>query len=380
MSPITATWWFPSAPMNASHETFASAARRWGAKRWHIPAVLLLAMMICSCSSQQPVSDEPQSAYPIPLPAGCLEGFLSPDARWLACLGTLGDESGIWVQEVEGDRVIPVVLESEGSNYHSLGWAPDGGTLASISFEGLPPGRDYEVSLFSLAAEESTVLYEGADSIRGMRWAPGGDSLAVVDGDRLHLVGLNGSHEVLLEEDVALHPLSGNGLTWSPDGHRLVFPVSVGEPRELRVLELSTLEEKVLWPNSDGRAAFIPSWSLDGQRIAILKGRYLVDNPSEERVSLVVLDADGSHPMEMDLAGAAFELGTELLWSPDGTQLATTLRSGAEVDVWLMPVEGGTPRQLTETGTVQKIIRWTTDGEAVLISTWEAIEVILVGS
>jgi Tol biopolymer transport system component len=202
----------------------------------------------------------------------------------------------------------------------------------------------------------------------------------VVDGDSLHLAGLNGSHDLLIEEGVALHPLSGNGLTWSPDDHRLVFPASVGEARELHVLELFTLEDKVLWPNADDGATFIPSWSPDGQRIAILKGRYLVDDPSEERVSLIVVDADGSHPMEIDLAGAAFELGTELLWSSDGTQLAAMLRSGAEIDVWVMRVEAGTVRHLTETGDVQKIIGWSADGGAVLISTWHAIEAVPVGS
>ncbi len=307
---------------------------------------------------------------------------MSPGGAWLACLGLLDDESGIWAQEVAGNSSVPVELSAEGggSNYHSLAWGPDSQSLAFVSFAGLPPGSDYKVSLFSIAAGESTVLYEAEGSIRAIKWAPGGDSLAVADGDRLHLVDVNGSHHVLVGEGVALPPLSANGLTWSPDGHRLVYPVSDSGPHELHVIELSTLEEKVLWPNSDGTAAFIPSWSPNGQRIAILKGRYLVESPSEERVGLIVVDADGSHPMEMDLAGAAFELATELLWSPDGTQLAAVLRRGADVDVWLMRVEAGTARQLTETGDVQKIIGWSADGAAVLISTWQTIEAVSIGS
>jgi Tol biopolymer transport system component len=286
------------------------------------------------------------------------------------------------VQEVAGDRAVSVALgvASEGSNYHSLAWAPDSENLAFVSFAGLPPGSDYKLSLFSLDEEESRLVYESEDSIAGMKWSPDGNSLAVVEGERLLLVHLDGGDDVVVEDGVALFPLSGNGLAWSPDGHRLICPVAVGQASELHVVEVSTLEETVLWPNSDARMAFIPSWSPDGQRIAILKGRYLVVDPSEERVSLIVVDADGSHPMEMDLAGEAFELGTELLWSPDGTQLAAMSRRGTAVDVWVMPVEAVTARQLTQTGNVQKIIRWTTDGEAVLISTWEAIEVIPVGS
>jgi len=161
-----------------------------------------------------------------------------------------------------------------------------------------------------------------------MKWSPDGDSLAAVDGEKLLVIHVDGNREILIGERVGLPPLSGNGLAWSPDGHRLICPLAVGQASELHVVEVSTLEETVLWPNSDARMAFIPSWSPDGERIAILKGRYLVDNPSEERVSLIVVDADGWHPVEIDLPGAAFELGTELLWCPDGGRLATVLRSG----------------------------------------------------
>lgn len=357
--------------------------RSWcSLNRLAIPPVLFVVAMMCACSSRQPVTEDPQSAGRIPLPAGCLEGFLSPDGSWLACLGTLADESGIWLQDVEGDGTIPVALgsESESINYHSLAWALDSEKLAFVSFEGLPPGADYRLSLFSLDEGRSTVLYEGEESITGMKWSPEGNSLAAVDGDKLRVVRLNGSHDVLLEEGVALAPLSANGLAWSPDGRKLVCPVSIGDASELHVIDVSTSEEEVLWPNSDARVTFIPSWSLDGQRIAIVKGRYLVGDPSEENVGLIVLDADGSNPVQVDVPGTAFELGADLLWSPDGAQVATILRSGTAVDVWLIEVEGGTARQLTESGDIQKIIRWAADGEAVLTSTWEVIEVIPVGS
>lgn len=328
------------------------------------------------------MAEETEVPYRVPLPAGCLEGFLSPDSTWLACLGTLGDESGIWVEAVEGDRVIPVALgrESEGINYHSLAWAPDSGKLAFVSYVGLPPGSDYKLSLFSLDGEARRVLYESEDSIVGMKWSPAGDSLAVVDAEKLSLAHLDGSDDVLIEEGVALLPLSDNGLDWSPDGQRLVCPLALEEATELHIIEVSTSEETVVWPNSDARVAFIPSWFPDGERIAILRGRHLVDDSSEENVDLIVLDADGSNPVEIDLPGAAFELGADLLWSPDGTQLATTLRIGTEVDVWLIPVDGGALRQLTDGGDIQKIIGWTPDGDAVLISTWDAIEAIPVGS
>jgi len=351
---------------------------------WVILLMFMVVLGMSACFLKQPGTEGNQLPQHISLRTGCLESNLSPDNYWIACMGSMGEQAGIWTQDIEGREVIPVALsqqaeasEGEAISYHSWAWAPDSQNLGFISFEGLPPGSNYKLWLFNVETRLASTLYQSQGLIDAVKWSPDSKSLAVVEEGRLLLVRLDGSRQMLIEEGVVTYPLSGNALAWSPDGRWLLYPaLATGEAREVRVIEISTGQAKVLWSNSEEGVAFIPSWRSDGGRIAILRGRYLLSEPSQEEVRVILVDPDGSDAVVKECDHVAFKLGTSLLWSPDATQLATIVRRGEATDIWLIPAEEGKPQQITDTGNIRTLIKWMSDGRGLVLSTGETIETV----
>ncbi len=107
-----------------------------------------------------------------------------------------------------------------------------------------------------------------------------------------------------------------------------------------------------------------PRLSPDGDRVAFLRKQPNGDDTYESTVYLV--DADGgSSPRRLTLAEG---VDAEPRWSPSGDRIAFTSTRGADDDrqqLWVLPMEGGEARQVTNVVGGVSGIAWSPDGERI---------------
>lgn len=130
---------------------------------------------------------------------------------------------------------------------------------------------------------------------------------------------------------------------WSPDGTRLAYSSDRSGTFELhvRVVEAGGPFEAL---TSDGERNVQPAWSPDGTRLAY---------HSIRRGGIWVIPSTGGPAIQIS------PYGSRPAWSPDGTLIAfqsapyTEPNGGAfemfgPSSVWVVPAEGGVPRQVTQ--------------------------------
>jgi Tol biopolymer transport system component len=96
--------------------------------------------------------------------------------------------------------------------------------------------------------------------------------------------------------------------------------------------------------------------SPDGKRIAFSSAR-------TGAADIWVADSEGRDPVQLTFLGEA--VGADYpQWSPDGRWIAFSVWSpDSELDVYLVPTEGGAPRRLTEWPSRDMVASWSRDGK-----------------
>jgi Tol biopolymer transport system component len=74
-------------------------------------------------------------------------------------------------------------------------------------------------------------INKGLLGISGLAWSPIGNRIAVRMGEQLAILTLrqkasSSAYTVDEQQDIALHGLSFNGLSWSPDGRAVAYETS----------------------------------------------------------------------------------------------------------------------------------------------------------
>jgi len=164
------------------------------------------------------------------------------------------------------------------------------------------------------------------------------------------IVHASGGNALQLTTD----PSSDTDPTWYPDGSRIVFVSDRGGERAIwRIPPLGGVPA-LLVPNAQD-----PAVSPDGQGIAFARSgpsgllRIHVaplDDPSTARV--LTGDDDGQWDHENPT------------WSPDGR----TLCYGGFRDLWLVPVDGGSPSRLAAEDTRDSDPVWSADGKQIIFN------------
>lgn len=319
--------------------------------------VAVLAVILAGCASKKlpaalpsipPLSPTP----PMPAPAGpALTSSMAALPHFLMSMA--GDFNDFSVSAVEGqdldDTSKPVAL---------LGGAPmtagdalyspqlshhrtkvvyveaPAQTLASSSNDG---GGDVVVQ--NVDGTGAKVLATG-DNV-SPTWSPDDSQIAFVRSGVLWLMNADGSnpHALGLSINVDYY------LAWSPDGSELA--VASGDPSQIQLVNLAT---KAVTPLAGASEEDSPAWSPDGKHLAF----------SEQLTSSLYLA-----PVSGGTVGSAVELttctnpclrDTEPAFSPDGALIAFVRfqPSGSgpgavgEEQVWVVPVAGGAPHQVTD--------------------------------
>ena len=164
----------------------------------------------------------------------------------------------------------------------------------------------------------------------------------------------------------------------------LLASTSPGQAADTRIAFMSTRSERngeIFVMNADGKRVrrltrhpqydTVPAWSPDGQKITFMSFR------DEHRIQvggiilgdIYVMNADGTNPI--NLTQSVERPDGSPSWSPDGKQIA--FRSAEyfrwdnlfHSDIWVIDVDGGNPRNLTNHHAQDTSPDWSPDGRQI---------------
>ncbi|MDQ6678226.1 MAG: protein kinase [Acidobacteriota bacterium] len=220
-------------------------------------------------------------------------------------------------------------ITAEGSHYHGLDWISDG-QLISFNADGRPA-----LSAVSVDRGSAQPLTEGGQ----LDWSPQatGDGRVIVSSRRsgswnIWRLDRDGSHARQLTTGVGPDSYP----SYTPDGKWVIY-ASGARKRTLWKVPLEGGSPVQLTRNfSDS-----PSISPDGKLIAC---EYNDDKPGSKPV-VAVLPAAGGNPL---LTFPNIGIDAKVRWMPDGHGLTFVHTADGISNIWVQPLQGGPPRQITK--------------------------------
>jgi dipeptidyl aminopeptidase/acylaminoacyl peptidase len=252
------------------------------------------------------------------------------------------------------------------------------------------------------------------DAFQQIRWSPDGQKLAFSQGGQIYAVDMATFAPTLLQDEAA------GGFDWSLDGKQIMFddpPVQAGKSafsfqnKGLWVTNVENGDKKLLAKSSgDVQGLFNPDWSPDNSRVLLSfdsldsTGYSVLDLASGKMVPVQAGSANplcawqpGSSNMACNTAttasASAAEVGLfdknahllrqyrvpddmagysqplDLLWSPDGTQLAVSSHKTNPVSTSILSMDSGALQPLASDVVATD---WSPDGQLLVVVSSES--------
>jgi Tol biopolymer transport system component len=278
-------------------------------------------------SNAQPITSGPEiDGRPVWSHVGSKVAFF----RWAS---TTAERADLMVLDVDSGAVIEIVSEADTLSVPS--WSPDDRMLTFS--HGVVP------RVFMAAADgSSTPTQLGLPGpAQAPVWSPDGIRIAYTalgsGSETLHVANPDGSGSKALTRPYAVFGHGFNhgemGLTWSPDGTRILFAAGEEQAMDLYVVDPDgqTPERPIASTNSNEYGA---TWAPDGTRIA-----YISADPLTHGYPMVA-NADGSGAKRL-VDRKVFYLTP--LWSPDGTMIVIHAVD-EDGGIWLVDSQTGAVR------------------------------------
>lgn len=313
----------------------------------------------------------------------------------------------IWTMSSQGGEPTPITQAGNPVGGHSLpSWSPDGKRIAFIAYVGQSGGQLWSVAanggeLKLLAPEFSNPVYSpdgeyiygGSGNQVGGTFALYGLRISPTTGEAL------GEPEVV--RDTGLARIEGP-LTISSDGRKIAYSAQT-LTTSLMSLQVqpdsgeATSLPLALDPSTSFRKSK-PEFSPDGRKIAFVEFR------GGEQPKIWAMEADGRNVTQLTtgrdadfvtdwlpdndtvvfsrnntIRSVSVSTGREKLlldlkqgigWprvSPDGKQIAFNSNKGETTNIWTVPVEGGTPHQVTPDTEQMGWPCWSPDGKLIAL-------------
>jgi dipeptidyl aminopeptidase/acylaminoacyl peptidase len=156
-----------------------------------------------------------------------------------------------------------------------------------------------------------------------------------------------------------------NSYAWSPDSRRIAFADDKFGGYDIYTVAVPTGE--VARVTDDIRYEVFPAWTPDARQIVYVR---LDDRWVDHTV--LAIDADGrSAPRTIVTDTGFFDYAAgggfgypEI--SPDGSTLLFRSARSGWINYWVVPMQGGTPRQIAPEAANQSGARWSPDGKTIL--------------
>jgi dipeptidyl aminopeptidase/acylaminoacyl peptidase len=262
----------------------------------------------------------------------------SPDGKWIAFTGRVGDSSGVAVARADGSEV-RLVATTRGTNAvlpragNHLAWSPDGMRLAYTSTAAGPEADANGDPMVITRYAYKPTASEGLTRFN--------------DNRRTHIYVVDVATRQV--KQVTEGTRDEHSISWSPSGDEIAY-ASNPEPDPDRVFHLDLFAVNV----ASGKIRTIvhrrtvetsPAWSPDGRMIAYLgtKRELQSSETNMENAHVWVANADGSNQREI---GSVIDNSEgPPAWSADGKAVYTVVAERGIAHLYRLPLAGG-PAQL----------------------------------
>jgi eukaryotic-like serine/threonine-protein kinase len=289
----------------------------------------------------------------------------SADGTKLACVVTpanFPDDAGVDVVSLGDGEAKTMALPGGGFRF-DLAWSADGRFFAYVIGDG---GLDSDVSQLMVvrAGDDNAVaVTDGRTKVRGPFWSADGRSL-------YYVTNREGAMDIwrqLFARDGALvgppirvtTGLEVRQAAFSADGAKLAYSKGREVANAWSVPVLS--DRPATWADarqvtSDHALIEFLDLSPDGQTLAVSSDR-------SGNLDLWLMPADGGEmrPITTDPTP-----DWAPKWSPDGKEIAFYSYRTGNRDVWVLPLDGSPARQLTRDPSADMMPRWTADGREIV--------------
>lgn len=297
-----------------------------------VASVLAISLSAQGCTDQANSSSESTSTDNETLDAllnieptsGSATPRWMPDGSGIMFVSSRGGNRGLWTVDPGGGEPKELVADI-GNAGHFLAeqypkWSPDGNRLAYIRSPEDPSDHSQELWIWSQDSGDQSKLTSLEGRINSFQWSPDGSQIAFA-GDRY---GKFDIWKVDISEDQTYRLTQGDQYEvfpfWAPDGDHLLY---------VRMNDAWTAHDVMEIP-SDG----------DGDARIIVEDRNFFD----------------------------YEAGGEFGYprvSPDGEHILFRSWRSGWLNYWLVPREGGEPRQIASADAEQRHARWSPNGEQI---------------
>lgn len=271
----------------------------------------------------------------------------------LAVLGAVACSGGDKAGRPKADALPPLTLLSpESANHVKARFSPDGTRL----FWWEPEGQTNQLWTADAKLGNPTRVPVTSNTPEVPLWSPDEKTLAVQSSAsglaQVVLVPLDGGAPRTLVGGTLSAPIA-----WNRDGDRFAYLTTASTTGDV-------FQTYVVSVTRGGRSPLVPSehlpligaWSPDGAHIAYM----LIDHG---RVTLRVADSTGANSRPLTSDGFEEFVRDQPGFSPDGSALAYESRRTGTSDIWVAPLNGGPPRQLTHDVRNDITPAWSPDGK-----------------